>query len=57
MIVQASILDTRKNARTKKIAALVLVNGRREWFPNSAVKDNLDGTLTIDDWIYKKKFS
>lgn len=30
--------------------------GDEVWLPNSTFRDNKDGTIDVQDWIYKQKF-
>jgi hypothetical protein len=39
-----------------KNASLLDCDGDQEWFPNSTYKEYSNGTLEIQEWIYKKKF-
>lgn len=37
-------------------AYLVDCDGDDQWFPKDTVRFNYDGTVDIQEWIYKKKF-
>ena len=39
-----------------RLASLFDCEGDKIWLPNSTVRDNEDGTIDIQDWIYKQKF-
>ena len=54
--ISGKIIKEFKNRQTMKISVFVDCDGDKEWFPKSAVKDNEDGTVSIQEWIYKIKF-
>jgi hypothetical protein len=53
---QKAIRITGSVKKETKKAYLIDCDGDREWFPRSAVRINDDGTVDIQEWIYKLKF-
>ena len=52
---KGKIFFTQKNSRTKKMSAFVEVEGKQGWYPKSVIKDNEDGTVSIENWWLEKK--
>ena len=49
----------RINGKVKKVldkATLIDCDGDEAWFPNDTYRDNKDGSIDIQEWIYKQKF-
>lgn len=54
--ISGKVIKVYKDNFTKKVSRLCDCDGDKVWFPGSSVRDNEDGTIDIQEWIYYKKF-
>lgn len=54
--IKGKVIKVFKDSSTKKVSRLVDCDGDKIWFPGGCVRDNDDGTVDIQEWIYYKKF-
>lgn len=53
---KAAIRITGKLILKKDFSSILDCDGDREWFPNNSYRVNNDGTIDIQEWIFKQKF-
>ena len=53
---EAAIRIVGKMIKQTQAACLINCDGDLVWFPTNTVRVNADGTVDIQEWIFKEKF-